>query len=315
VKYILRLSVLLALLLLASPALAQGRAIVEDTTSQVDTAQVERAAQALTAKGATVVVLVSDQTGGDPQAYAQRRLSASGIQTSPLEPSVIVYLVALDQRNVFIYYGADYNASLGPTYKNIADQEMIPQFARGDITGGIVAGINGTVEAIDNPPGSGTNINVGSGVFTPIVLGAIFLVLLFVVGPIAWRGLSKRRAAAQALAKARQDAEAARKQAGAAIADFGQALREAREKAQFDEVSYPAADVRQLAELQAAAETQFVAAQEAFDQAGERLAQKREPTQPDLVASAGAYRAVTESVAAARHAVDLLLRRQPGMPS
>jgi F0F1-type ATP synthase membrane subunit b/b' len=231
-------------------------------------------------------------------------LSANGIETNPLEPSAIVYLVALDQRNVFIYYGADYNASLGPTYKNIADQDMIPQFARSDITGGIVAGINGTVEAIDNPPGSGTNINVGSGTFTPVVLGVIFLVLLFVVGPIAWRGLSKRRAAAQALAKARQDAEGARKQAGAAIADFGQALREAREKAQFDEVSYPAAEVRQLAELQAAAESQFVAAQEAFDQAGERLAQKREPAQDDLVASAGAYRAVTETVAAARAPLD-----------
>ena len=114
VKQIIRLLVVLVLLLLtALPALAQGRVIIDDTTGRVDQATVQRAAQTLAAKKATVVVLVSDQTGSDPQTYASQRLATYNIRTNPLDPTAIVYLVALDRRNVFIYYGADWNATLG----------------------------------------------------------------------------------------------------------------------------------------------------------------------------------------------------------
>ncbi len=151
-KCIRWIALLVLLVLLAAPALAQGRVIVEDTTGRVDKATVEQAAQDLVRKNATVIVLVSDRTGGDPQTYARQRLSANGIQADPLDPSAIVYLVALDQRNAFIYYGADWNDELGSTYKTIVDRDMIPQLARNNLTEGIVAGIRGTVTATQPDP-------------------------------------------------------------------------------------------------------------------------------------------------------------------
>src|SRR5215211_7511394 len=92
VKKVLRLLALLALLVLtALPALAQGRVIVDDTTGRVDKTAVQRAAQSLASKNATVVVLVSDQTGSEPQSYASERLRTYNIQANPLDPTAIVY--------------------------------------------------------------------------------------------------------------------------------------------------------------------------------------------------------------------------------
>ena len=296
-KFLQVLALLALLVLTALPALAQGRVIIDDPTGRVDQAAVQRAAQALANKNATVVVLVSDQTGSDPQAYASQKLSANNIQASPLDPSAIVYLIALDRRNVFIYYGADWNATLGPTYKNIADQDMIPQLARGNITDGAVAGIEGTVEAIDNPPGQPINL-------LPIALAIIVIGVLFIGVPIAVRSLGKRRAAAQAFAQARQAAEEARKRTGAAIADMGQLLRSAQEKAQYDQLSYTPSDVEQIGQWQRAAESQFVDAQERFDTAGEALAAKRTPTQAEYEASTQSYNQITQIVEAARAQLD-----------
>jgi uncharacterized membrane protein YgcG/chromosome segregation ATPase len=294
VKNALRLFALLIwLLLLAAPALAQGRVIVDDTTGRVDQAAVTQAAQALVRKNATVMVLVSDQTGSDPQTYASQRLATYNIRANPLDPTAIVYLVALDRRNVFIYYGADWNATLGPTYKNIADQNMIPQLARGNITQGVTAGIQGTVDAIDNPPGRGPNL-------TPIAIAIVVAVLIFVGIPLLVRSIGKRRSAAQALANARQAAEDARKRAGAAIADMGQALKDAQEKAKYDQISYPPAEVQQIGQWQRAAEGQFVSAQERFDAAGEALAGQRAPAQAEYEANAQAYDQVAQLVEAAR---------------
>jgi hypothetical protein len=231
-KYI-RWITLLVLLLLAAPALAQGRVIVDDPTGSINETTVEQAASDLVSKGATVVVLVSENTGSDPQAYVRERLSANRIQANPLDPSAIVYLVALDLRNVFIYYGADWNAKLGPTYKTIADRDMIPQMARGNVTEGIVAGIKGTISAIDNPSGTGSGSDGSSFLAWLIGLPVIGGLILFL-----WRGFSKRRTAAQALASARESAEQSRHQAGVAITNMGQAPSEARTKAQYDKISY-----------------------------------------------------------------------------
>ncbi len=259
----LALAALALLLALPMLALAQGRVVIDDTTGNVDQASVRRAAQSLTSKNATVVVLVTDQTGSDPQAYASQKLQANGIQSSPLEPSAIIYLVSLDRRNVFIYYGADWNATLGPSYQNIANNDMIPQMSRGNITDGLVAGISGTVDAIDNPPGAPISL-------APIAIAIVVVALLVIGVPLVLRSLGKRRSAAQA----RQGAEDARKRAGAAIADFAQLLKDARDKAQYDAISYAPADVEQIAGWQRVAEQQFVQAQEQFDAAGEVSAQR-----------------------------------------
>lgn len=298
-KWIIRIGVLATLALLLAPALAlaQGRVVVDDDTGQVNSATIERAAQPLVRKGATVVVLVSDQTGGDPQQFAGGKLRGYGIQASPLAPSAIIYLVALDRRNVFIYYGADWNATLGPAYQTIADRDMIPQLARGNITAGLVAGLEGTVSAIENPPGAPVSL-------APIAVAIVLVALLAIGLPLVWRAVSRRRAASQALAAAREAAGVAHQQAGVAIADFGQTLNDARAKAQYDQLSYAAADVGQLAQWQAAAEQQFAEAQALFDTTGEALAAKATPDLAAYQAAAQGYAQVGPQVQAAREQLD-----------
>ena len=289
----LALAALALLLALPMLALAQGRVVIDDTTGNVDQASVRRAAQSLTSKNATVVVLVTDQTGSDPQAYASQKLQANGIQSSPLEPSAIIYLVSLDRRNVFIYYGANWNATLGPSYQNIANNDMIPQMANGNITDGLVAGISGTVDAIDNPPGAPISL-------APIAIAIVVVALLVIGVPLVLRSLGKRRYVAQALAQARQGAEDARKRAGAAIADFGQLLKDARDKAQYDAISYAPADVQQIAGWQRAAEQQFVLAQEQFVAAGETMAATATPNAEYYAMVAQRYDAAAQQTQAAR---------------
>lgn len=296
--------VLLALLLaLPAIALAQGRIVIDDTTGGINQNSVRSAAQSLAGKGATVVVLVTDQTGSDPQAYASQKLQSNGIQASPLDPSAIIYLVALDQRNVFIYYGADWNATLGPTYQNIANNDMIPQMARGNITDGLVAGINSTVQAIDNPPGAPISL-------VPIAIAIVVIALLVIGVPLLLRSLSKRRVATQALAQARQAADEARKRAGAAIADFGQLLNTARAKAQYDTLSYAPADVAQIGEWQNNAEQLFGKAQEQFDGASEALSATSTPSPEQYAQATQRYTAIEQQVAAARASLEQAEQRR-----
>src|SRR4029078_11035403 len=122
--------------------------------------------------------------------------------------------------------------------------------------------------------------------------------------PLLWRSHSRRRAVAQAFASARQAAESARRSAGAAIADMGQALNDAREKAQYDKLSYATTDVQQLAQWQGAAEVSFRKAQEDFEHAGEALAARQTPGQQDYQATAAAYARAAQEVAAARQQLD-----------
>jgi uncharacterized membrane protein YgcG len=295
------------LLLLATPALAQsGRLVYHDDAGMLDRSRVQSAAQPLINRGATVAVY-AENSGGD--AEFQKRLEQDGLANgSSIRSDVIAIFVSLQDRYSGIRFGDQWNAALGTNdnYEQIRKNVLNPGLSASDFTEGVVNALNAIDQAIANPPsaGGGTSVNVGSGTFTPIVLGVVFLVLLFVGGPLLWRSFSKRRAVAQAYARARQGAEAARQQAGAAIADMGQVMKSAQEKAQYDQVSYPAADVEQLSRIQGAAEAQFVKAQEQFDKAGEALAARREPTQEEYQSAASDYGAVTALIEQARGTLD-----------
>jgi hypothetical protein len=292
------------LLLLATPALAQsGRLIYHDDAGKLDRSRVQRAAQPLLNRGATVA-LYAENTGGD--AAFQQRLEQDGLASgSSIRSDVIAVFVSLQDRYSGIRFGDQWNAALSTNdnYEQIRKNKLNAGLSASSFTDGFVNALGAIDQAIASPPtaGGGTQINFNP---TPLVLGVIFLVLLFVGGPLIWRSVSKRRAIAQAYARARQAAEDARKQAGAAIADLGQVMKNAQEKAQYDQVSYPAAEVEQLAHVQRTAEAQFVKAQEQFDQAGEALAIRREPTQQEYQAAASAYSAVTALVEQARGTLD-----------
>jgi hypothetical protein len=299
IRHVRLIAAAILLLLLATPALAQsGRLIYHDDANKLDSSRVQRAAQPLINRGATVA-LYAENTGGD--AAFQQRLEQDGLASgSSIRSDVIAIYVSLDRYSA-IRFGDQWNDALSTdnNYERIRTSDLNAGLSANSFSDGFVNALGAIDEAIANPPtaGGGTQINFN---FTPLVLGVIFLVLLFVGGPIVWRSISKRRAIAQAYARARQAAEDARKQAGAAIADMGQEMRNAQEKAQYDQVSYPAAEVEQLSRIQSTAEAQFVKAQEQFDQAGEALATKREPTQEAYQAAASTYTAISAQVEQAR---------------
>ncbi|HEX9370997.1 MAG TPA: chromosome partitioning protein ParA, partial [Roseiflexaceae bacterium] len=300
-------TLLVMLLLLAAPALGQsGSLIYHDDAGRLDRSQIQSAAAQLVNRGAKVAIYTT--TGGGPDDFL-RRLEQDGLASGgSVDPYLVAIYVSTNPNYSEIRGGDNWNAAL-KTNNNIdaiRNNELNAGLRSGDFTAGFVNALTAIDRAIASPPrpGGGTEVNVGSGTFVPIVLGVIFLVLLLVVGPIVWRSLGKRRAAAQAFEQARQAAEDARRQAGAAIADMGQALKSAQEKAPYDAISYAPADAAQIGQLQGAAEAQFVKAQEAFDQAGEALAAKREPAQADYQASAQAYQSVTQLVAAAREPLE-----------
>jgi hypothetical protein len=288
------------LLLLATPALAQnGRLVYRDDAGKLDRSRVQSAAQQLTNRGATVAVYTAN-SGGDAafRSYLEQDGLASG---SSIRSDVIAIFVSLQDRYSGIRFGDQWNAALATNdnYEQIRTDALNAGLSSTSFSDGVVSALNAIDQAIADPPsaGGGTEVNIN---FTPLVLGGIFLALLFVGGPLLWRGFSKRRAVAQAYARARQSAEDARRQAGAAIADMGQAMKNAQAKAEYDQVSYPAAEVQELARTQGVAEAQFVKAQEQFDKTGEALAAKREPTQAEYQSATSSYGAVAQLVEQAR---------------
>jgi TPM domain len=310
-KVVRTIAPLLLLLLLAAPALAQsGRLIYHDDAGRLDRSKVQSAARSLTDRGAQVAIYTVASNGG-PDDFL-RRLEQDGLyKNGSANPALIAIYVSFSPRYSEIRGGDNWNAAL-KTNNNIdaiRNNELNPGLAAGDATAGFVNALKAVDQSVASPPraGGGTTVNVN---FVPIVLGVIFLVLLLVGGPIVWRSISRRRTAAQALQGALQAAEQARRQAGAAIADLGQALRDAREKAQYDAISYTEADVAQITQWQGAAEQQFTHAQEQFDKAEEALASKREPAQADYQAVAAQYGQVTQLVDAAREPLERAAARR-----
>lgn len=253
-------------LLLALPALAQtGNVRIEDPDNLLGSgrAQVQQAAEQLAAEGAEVIVVAAGAAAGrDPQAaerYLNAYLAEEGIAqaSSSVNPNQIVFYVARDARITGLFYGTRWRETLDPIQQRVRDQTMTPQFAAGNITAGFVDGIN-AVRTTINPPTSPVVYVIG-GVLAVTAVGAVALPLL-----------RKRRVAADTLAAARERFEQARRAAGSAIADLGQLVEQAQEKAKYDQISYSAADVQRVQSLQSQGLSVFQEAQAAFDDADEQ---------------------------------------------
>lgn len=292
------------LLLLAAPALAQGSLIYHDDADELNRAQIQRAANTLISRGA--IVAIYTETDGGASNF-QQRLQQDNLSSgsTSVNANLIAIYVSFNPRYSAIRFGDRWTQALGTNnnYDSIRTSQLNAGLAAGNTTDGFVNALGAINNAIANPPqpGGGTTINTD---LRPIAFAAIFLVLLIVGGPILWRTISKRRAIAHALQQTRQAVEEARREAGVAIADMGQALHDAREKAQYDKLSYAPSDVAQLAQWQSAAETQFVKAQEQFDNANTQLKDKREPTQGDYQNTTKTYKQATQQIAAARQQLE-----------
>jgi hypothetical protein len=270
-------------LLLATPALAQGRVLIRDAGGRLDAGDVQQAARPLVNKGATVAVYVVDSGDGDD---FMERLIDDGLARSDgaMLTNVIGVYVAINDRYSEIAYGDEWAEALAVNNnaEAIRVSDLNPGLSAGDFTRGVADALTAIDAAIENPPvpGGGTNVNT-----FPI---AASLAGIAAAGGGAYL-FSRRRRAARLRAAAQQRLKDAREGAGALIADLGRRFNDAAEKARYDQVSYAAADVARLSQLQSAAAGRFVKAQEQFDAAGEQLERYEKPTNEQLDAAAAGY--------------------------
>ncbi|MBA3946440.1 MAG: TPM domain-containing protein [Herpetosiphonaceae bacterium] len=287
-------------LLIVQAVAAAGTVKIDDPDNLLGSrrSDVDHAAQQLAAKGADVVVMVVRNDGGNPAVpssdlpYINQRLATTGIggATNNLPGNTILFYRSPESQLTGIYYVPAYKSKLDPAVGSIFNNTMRPLFTSNNLAGGLVAGID-AVRTTLYPPTS------------PFTYGVIGIVVLSALALLIGPQLSKRRVAATALADARSQVQTARNAAGAAIADLGQLLRTAQEKAQYDKLSYGPADLERITEFQSRGEQVFVEAQSSFDQA--ELDQNNADAQPTVATYqhvAQEYehsRALTEQAAAA----------------
>lgn len=308
-RHMLRLAVAVALLvLLATPALAQGRVIIDDPGGRLDEGAVQQSARALVNRGATVAVYVVDS--GDQDDFVER-LVDDGLARgdSALLSNVIGIYVAVNDRFSSIAFGDQWSdaLSVNDNYEVIRQGDLNPGLSDGDFTGAVTTALGAIDEAIANPPvpGGGTTVNFDP---TPIVLGLGGLAAAGVGGAV----LVGRRRTAKTRADAQQRLKDAREGAGAVIADLGRRFKDSAEKAKFDKVSYAADDVARVQQLQKQADATFVKVQGQFDDIGEQLERYEKPTNEQLGQAAAGYdqvKADAQGVATQIKAVEELRAR------
>lgn len=256
-------------LLAALPAWAQtGTVLIEDPDGLLgDTGQIRAAAEELAAEGADVIVVAAAQSAGASGPEAERflgeYLNREGIALSynNLNPNQIVFYAATQARVTGLFYGIQWRDRLTAEERRIREQVMTPPFGNRDFAGGFVAGINAVRDVI-NPP-TPTSVYVLGGALATVAAGAVALPLL-----------RKRRQTSDLLVAARERLAHARNAAGSAIADLGQLVDQAQEKAKFDQLSYSRTDLERVQTLHSQGMSVFGEAQAAFDAAEEQTSLK-----------------------------------------
>ncbi|MEI6778530.1 MAG: TPM domain-containing protein [Chloroflexales bacterium] len=303
------------LLLLAAPALAQGRIVFTDPGGLLDRAAVQRAAQPLINRGAEVAVYLVPS--GDINDFHSRLTKDGLLRDSLYRTKMIAIYVALDSRYSSISSGDGWNEAL--TVNNNRDlirtQKLNPGLSSKDYTAAFTATLGAIEAAIVSPPSPNGSLNIST-----VPLAILGLVLAVAIGGGAL--YTSRRRAAKIKADADRQLKDAREGAAALITDLGQRFRNAEEKAQYDQVSYAPRDVDRLREAQAAAKDRFVTVQTHFDDVGEQLERDEKPQLAQINASAAAYiqvrdeaASVAENLAAVeqiRTSLDELARQAPG---
>jgi chromosome segregation ATPase len=120
----------------------------------------------------------------------------------------------------------------------------------------------------------------------------------------------RKRSAAQALGRARSNAEEARQTAGAAIVEAGRRLKQAEDQAQYDKLSYAPADVEQLAQTQRQIEARFAKLQQEFDATEDELNRRAEPSIEQYQAATRAYQQIGQATNEVRENLEQLARQR-----
>lgn len=315
-RYALRLAAAtVILLLLAAPALAQGRIVFTDPGGLLDRAAIQRAAQPLINRGAEVAIYLVPS--GDNSDFRSRLTKDGLLRDSLYRTKMIAIYVALDSRYSVISSGDGWNAALAVNDNRdlIRTQKLNPGLSSKDYTAAFTATLGAIEAAIVSPPSPNGSLNIST-----VPLAILGLVLAVAIGGGAL--YTSRRRAAKIKADADRQLKDAREGAAALITDLGQRFRNAEEKAQYDRVSYAPRDIDRLRDAQAAAKDRFVTVQTHFDDVGEQLERDEKPQLAQINASAAAYiqvrdeaASVAENLAAVeqiRANLDELARQAPG---
>ena len=306
VRNVLRLLAAVALLLLlAVPALAQGRVIIRDESGQLDQGRIERAARDLVSSGAEVAVYFVNEGSED---NFLSRLSADGLVSGTrARVNMLAIYVGLDNRYSSIRFGDGFNEPLltNNNYQAIRSNVLNAGLSGGDFTAAVADTLAAVDDAVQNPPvpGGGTEVNVDP---TPIAVGGVSVIAAAAGG----YALVRRRRALATMKAAEDRFKQAREGAGTAIATLGQAFRAADERAEFDKVSYAAGEVTRLAQAQQNAKASFATVQTRFDDIGEGL--NRYPKLDIKLYDEGtaAYSQITTEAAEVKTALDAVDARR-----
>jgi hypothetical protein len=296
---------MLALLVFA-PVLAQSSNLVlEDETGQLDRSRIEQAAAPLLERGATVAVYMVSE----PQNNFEQHLQNDNLMSSDgrLRQGLIAVYINAQTRHANMRFEGTWSEALAvnDNYESILQSEVPPNMSEGNPTAAFVETLQAVEQSIESPPvpGGGNIFNVN---FMPVVIGA-FVMLFLVVGGVTF---VRRRSAEQALEKARTGADEARQAAGAAIAEMGERLRNANEKAQYDRLSYDPQDVQRLADAQQQIAAHFAQAQQQFNQIEDDMFHRQKPEVSHYDQTTQAYQQVQQAVLNLREELDKLDRQR-----
>ena len=290
VRQLIRIALAIALLVLvATPALAQGSVLIKDSGKRLDATAVRQAASALVGRKAAVAIYVVDSGGQDDFA---KRLIADGFARSDgtRRSDVIAIYIALAPKNYSsILFGDQWSDALAvnDNYEVIRNGDLNPGLSDKNFTLAVVTALGAIDKAIANPPvpGGGTVNNFD---FIPLIIGVGVLVVLGAGGMFF---INSRRSA-KTRADAQQRLKDAREGAGSLIAEMGRRFTDAAEKAKYDKLSYTAADGTRIQNLQRDAVERFTTLQGLFDDTGEQLERSSQPTNEQLDQATAGYEQV-----------------------
>jgi chromosome segregation ATPase len=314
------------LLLLAAPVLAQdGQFICQDMTDRLNCTRIQTAAQPLLGRGAAVAVYMVDRGDSSGDDFLAR-LQADRLATGDLiDADLIAIYVSIEPRYAELRGGDRWNAALlsNNNITTIRTTKLVPSLAAGEFTAAYVDTLQAIDAAIANPPQPATSVSPATAPnsapidYTPLALSVLGVAALGGGGYAALRW----RKARHALAEARWYCTQAKQAAGAAIVELDRALQADRDKAEYDQLSYGAADAELLAKTQREIAGQFEQVQARFDDSGERLDQAAKPLVADYEAASASYRQAQEQAGALsaqlaanqqrRQELDLLAQQAP----
>lgn len=288
---------LLLLLLHIHPLFAQsGDFIFVDEIGDLNRSQIERAAQPLIRRGATVAVFRVEEGGADDFVA---RLRAAGLarSSSQVDPDMIAVYVSTGPNYSEIWGGDSWNAALGvnDNAEALRVSTLNPKLASGDLSGAFVDTLGAVDNAIVNPPKPGGG-NIFNFDFIPLVIGGFSFLFLLMGGGAFMRWNSSQKT----LREARTLHDRQKEAAGVGIADLAQALDKAREKARFDSISYAQADVQQLSLTQQQVEQRFQEQQLRFSSIEDEFNRNRKPGLAEYTTAATSYEQVAAEIAQIR---------------